>query len=76
MLGEDELVLMYIHCKYYLYHFQGLVKKTRQRDDCACNLQRSVPREKLVKVWGKLGKREEEVIVTQVSDFKSNPLIL
>jgi hypothetical protein len=32
--------------------------------------------EKLVKVWEKLSKREEEAIVTQVSDFKSSPLIL
>ena len=68
---------VYVYTLYmFIYHWQGLKKQTRQRDDCAGNLQRSVPREKLVKVWGKLSKREEEAIVTQVSDFKSSPLIL
>lgn len=44
----------------FIYHWQGVIKQTRQRDDCAWNLRKSVPREKLVKVWGKLGKREEK----------------
>ena len=60
----------------FIYRLQGLKKQTRQRDDCACILQRSVPMEKLVKVWEKLSKREEEAIVTQGSDSKSSPLIL
>ena len=69
MLGEDQLVFMCIH--YTCLYIIGRVSKSKlDKDDCACNLQRSVPREKLVKVWEKLSKREEEAIVTQVSDFK------